>query len=101
MRRHSEAAKTQTVERKACTRRASVEYLLRSSQLLLTLVWIEVRERQSDQNHAPDDIARGAVEQVVKRIGDRQVPAAEDCHRKRSHVGDRMLEAEVHEDEYH
>ena len=73
---------------------------MHSAQLLVTLGWIEVSERQSDKKHSTDNITGRTVEQVMHCIGESERPASENCHLERPNVGDRVLEAEIYEDEY-
>jgi hypothetical protein len=51
-----------------------------SAQLLVTLGWIEVSERQADKKHSTDNIACRAVEQVMPCLGERERPASENGH---------------------
>ena len=51
-----------------------------TAQLLFTLGWIEIRERQSDKKHSTDNIACRAEEQVMQCIGESERPASEHCH---------------------
>lgn len=53
---------------------------IHTAQLLVTLGWIEVSERQSDKKHPTDNIACRAVEQVMQCIGESERPASENCH---------------------
>lgn len=71
-----------------------------SDQLLFSFAGIEISKWQSDKQNSANYVSSAAVNQVMQCFADSQGVAPKNRHRKRRHVGDRVFESKIYENEH-